>query len=178
MGPGPRVTDENAAVNFTDPASPLLNFPNKIEAHDFDGWVQERGLYFWEKWDPQYHTVLSMHDPGEKDVMGSLLWAHTGKGHLHLHGPLLLAPVARRQRRRLPPVREFAEPIPRQVEISAFCEIASKLARIMPSAETIPLPPSGFSRTVDPYAIFRDYHDGTRQARRQTMYSRDAYHRL
>jgi LmbE family N-acetylglucosaminyl deacetylase len=80
MGPGPRVTDENAAVNYTDPASPLLNFPNKIEAHDFDGWVQERGLYFWEKWDAQYHTVLSMHDPGEKDVMGSLLWTRTGKG--------------------------------------------------------------------------------------------------
>jgi LmbE family N-acetylglucosaminyl deacetylase len=80
MGPGPRVTDENAAVNFTDPASPLLNFPNKIEAHDFDGWVQERGLYFCEKWDAQYHTVLSMHDPGEKDVMGSLVWTSTGKG--------------------------------------------------------------------------------------------------
>ena len=80
MGPGPRVTDENAAVSFTDPASPLLNFPNKIESHDFDGWVQERGLYFWEKWDAQYHTVLSMHDPGEKDVMGSLVWTRTGKG--------------------------------------------------------------------------------------------------
>jgi LmbE family N-acetylglucosaminyl deacetylase len=80
MGPGPRVTDENAAVNYTDPASPLLNFPNKIEAHDFDGWMQERGLYFWEKWDAKYHTVLSMHDPGEKDVMGSLVWTRTGKG--------------------------------------------------------------------------------------------------
>lgn len=80
MGPGPRVTDENAAVNFTDPASPLLNFPNKIEARDFDGWVQERGLYFWEKWDEKYHTVLSMHDPGEKDVTGSLVWTRTGKG--------------------------------------------------------------------------------------------------
>ena len=80
MGPGPRVTDENAAVNFTDPASLLLNFPNKIEAHDFDGWVQERGLYFWEKWDAQYHTVLSMHDPGEKDLLGSLVWTRTGKG--------------------------------------------------------------------------------------------------
>jgi LmbE family N-acetylglucosaminyl deacetylase len=80
MGPGPRVTDESAAVNFTDPASPLLNFPNKIEAHDFDGWVQERGLYFWEKWDEKYHTVLAMHDPGEKDVMGSLVWTRTAKG--------------------------------------------------------------------------------------------------
>ena len=80
MGPGPRVTDENAAVNFTDPASPLLNFPNKIESHDFDNWIQERGLYFLEKWDAQYHTVLSMRDPGEKDLLGSLVWAHTGKG--------------------------------------------------------------------------------------------------
>jgi len=77
---GPRVTDENAVVKFTDPASPLLNFPNKIDAHDFDGWVQERGLYFWEKWDPQYHTVLSMHDPGEKDLEGGLVWTRTGKG--------------------------------------------------------------------------------------------------
>jgi LmbE family N-acetylglucosaminyl deacetylase len=80
MGPGPRVTDENAAITFTDPASPLLNFPNKITNHDFDNWVQERGLYFWEKWDEKYHTVLSMHDPGEKDLLGSLLWVRTGKG--------------------------------------------------------------------------------------------------
>jgi LmbE family N-acetylglucosaminyl deacetylase len=80
MGPGPRVTDENAVVTFTDAACPLLNFPNKIGSSDFDGWVQERGLYFWEKWDAQYHTVLSMHDPGEKDVLGSLVWARTGKG--------------------------------------------------------------------------------------------------
>jgi hypothetical protein len=80
MGPGPRVTDEAAAVNFTDPGSPLLNFPNKIETHDFDGWVQERGLYFLEKWDEKYHAVLSMHDPGEKDLLGSLVWARTSKG--------------------------------------------------------------------------------------------------
>lgn len=80
IGSGPRITDENAVVHFTDPASPLLNFPNKIGAHDFDGWVQERGLYFWEKWGPQYHTVLSMHDPGEKNLLGSLVWTRTGKG--------------------------------------------------------------------------------------------------
>jgi LmbE family N-acetylglucosaminyl deacetylase len=76
----PRITDENAAVDFTDPGSPLLNFPNKIGPHDFDGWVQERGLYYWDKWDPQYHTVLSMHDPGEKDLTGGLVWVRTGKG--------------------------------------------------------------------------------------------------
>jgi LmbE family N-acetylglucosaminyl deacetylase len=80
IGQGPRITDENAAVTFTDPASPLLNFPNKIVARDFDGWVQERGLYYWDQWDPQYHTVLSMHDPGEQDLTGGLVWTRTGKG--------------------------------------------------------------------------------------------------
>lgn len=80
MGPGPRVTDESAEVKFTDPASPLLNFPNKIETHDFDNWIQERGLYFLEKWDDKYRTVLSMHDPGEKDLLGGLIWTRTGKG--------------------------------------------------------------------------------------------------
>jgi LmbE family N-acetylglucosaminyl deacetylase len=80
MGPGPRVTDESAEVKFTEPVSPLLNFPNKIETHDFAGWIQERGLYFLEKWDDKYHTVLSMHDPGEKDLLGSLIWTRTGKG--------------------------------------------------------------------------------------------------
>jgi LmbE family N-acetylglucosaminyl deacetylase len=80
MGSGPRITDENAAISFTDPKSPLLNFPNKISSRDFEGWVQERGLYYWEKWDAQYHTVLSMHDPGEKDLTGGLVWTHTGKG--------------------------------------------------------------------------------------------------
>jgi len=80
IGAGPRVTDENAAVTFTDAASPLLHFPNKITMRDFDGWVQERGLYFWEKWDSQYHTVLAMHDPGEKDLTGGLVWTRSGKG--------------------------------------------------------------------------------------------------
>ncbi len=80
MDTGPRITDENAVVKFTDPASSLLNFPNKIGERDFAGWVQERGLYFWSQWDPQYHTVLAMHDPGEPDLTGGLLWAHTGKG--------------------------------------------------------------------------------------------------
>ena len=72
---------EEAPVNFPDPNHPLLFTPNKITERDFDGWVQERGLYFWEKWDPKYHTVLAMHDTGEKDVMGSLVWTQTGKGN-------------------------------------------------------------------------------------------------
>ncbi|HLW82784.1 MAG TPA: PIG-L family deacetylase [Candidatus Acidoferrales bacterium] len=75
-----RITDENSPVRFVDPASPLLNYPNHITQDDFRGWIQERGLYFWGQWDPRYHTVLAMHDPGESDVEGGLVWARDGKG--------------------------------------------------------------------------------------------------
>ena len=75
-----RVTDEEAAVTFTRPEHPALTSPNPISARDFEGWVQERGLYFAEHWDPHYETVLSMHDPGEKPLEGALLWARHGKG--------------------------------------------------------------------------------------------------
>jgi len=75
-----RVTDETAPVNFTDLKHPALNTPNKITGLDFDGWIQERGLYFAGKWDPKYQTVFTMHDFGEKPLAGSLLWARHGKG--------------------------------------------------------------------------------------------------
>jgi len=75
-----RVTDETAPVAFTALDHPALNTPNKITGLDFDGWIQERGLYFADKWDPKYQTVLTMHDFGEKPLAGSLLWAHHGKG--------------------------------------------------------------------------------------------------
>lgn len=75
-----RVTDETAAVTFSDLAHPLLTRPNRITGLDFAGWIQERGLYFAGKWDPKYQTVLSMHDPGEKPLAGSLLAARYGKG--------------------------------------------------------------------------------------------------
>jgi LmbE family N-acetylglucosaminyl deacetylase len=75
-----RVTDETAPVTFTALNHPALNTPNKITGLDFDGWVQERGLYFANKWDPKYQTVFTMHDFGEKPVAGSLLWARHGKG--------------------------------------------------------------------------------------------------
>ena len=75
-----RITDENSPVRFVDPNSPLLNFPNHITADDFQGWIQERGLYFWGQWDSRYQTVLAMHDPGESDALGGLVWARDGKG--------------------------------------------------------------------------------------------------
>jgi LmbE family N-acetylglucosaminyl deacetylase len=79
-GPLPRITDENAEVKFLKPDDPLLNVPNKITAQDFQGWVQERGLYFWTQFDPKYTPLLSMHDPGEPDLNGGLVYTHYGKG--------------------------------------------------------------------------------------------------
>ena len=74
-----RVTVEEAPVKF-DANHPLLNTPNKIMQSDFDGWVQERGLYFTDKWDPKYSTPLETHDPGEPEKAGGELFAHVGKG--------------------------------------------------------------------------------------------------
>jgi hypothetical protein len=76
-----RVTDENAEVTFLNPKHPVLNFPNKITGKDFEGWVQERGLYFPDKWDAAFEPLLSMNDKGEKPKQGGLLVAKFGKGH-------------------------------------------------------------------------------------------------
>ena len=75
-----RVTVEEAPVEILDPQSPILNFPNKITVRDFDGWVQERGLYFMGEWDDHFHPLLSSHDPGEQPLKGGLLIAQYGKG--------------------------------------------------------------------------------------------------
>ncbi len=75
-----RVTDEHARVNFLQPAHPVLNYPNKITDKDFDGWIQERGIYFAGQTDPAYESVLSMNDPGEHEQKGSLVIARYGKG--------------------------------------------------------------------------------------------------
>ena len=76
-----RVTDENSPVTFLDKDHPALNSPNKITTKDFEGWVQERGLYFPDEWGPQFTPILSLKDPGEKPKEGSLLIAKYGKGH-------------------------------------------------------------------------------------------------
>ncbi|MBK9336646.1 MAG: PIG-L family deacetylase [Lewinellaceae bacterium] len=76
-----RVTDETAEIRFLNPEHPALNTPNKITARDFDGWVQERGLYFPGKWDDQYVALLGANDPGEERADGSLLVAKYGQGH-------------------------------------------------------------------------------------------------
>ena len=86
LGPYPfrlsrdRVTEEDAKVNFLLPNHPALNYPNKITARDFDGWVQERGLYFATDLDKKYEAVLGMHDTGAPESDGSLVIANYGKG--------------------------------------------------------------------------------------------------
>ncbi len=75
-----RVTVESAPVMFPISDHPLLAFPNKITSRDFEGWIQERGLYFASAWDEKYEAILSSHDPGEPDRQGGLLYARYGKG--------------------------------------------------------------------------------------------------
>jgi LmbE family N-acetylglucosaminyl deacetylase len=76
-----RVTQEDAEVRFLKPDHQLLNLPNKIVPSDFSGWVQERGLYFPNQWDPQFEAILSMNDQGETPKDGSLLVGKYGNGY-------------------------------------------------------------------------------------------------
>jgi len=86
IGPKPfkitreRVTDENAKINFDLSNHPVLNTPNKITQQDFEGWIQERGIYFAGEIDSAYACPLSMNDKGEKPNKGSLIIADHGKG--------------------------------------------------------------------------------------------------
>lgn len=75
-----RVTDENAEVRILMPEHPVIKGPNPITKADFDGWVQERGLYFPDEWDDHFTPILSSNDPGEDPLDGSLLIAPYGKG--------------------------------------------------------------------------------------------------
>ncbi|WP_428743059.1 PIG-L family deacetylase [Tenacibaculum sp.] len=76
-----RVTDEYSEVTMLAKDHSILNYPNKITEADFNGWVQERGLYFPDKWSKEYTPILSMHDKGESAKNGSLLVAKYGKGN-------------------------------------------------------------------------------------------------
>lgn len=84
LGPYPfeigrtRVTDQNAPMRWTD--HPVLHRPHALGPKDFEGWVQERGLYFAQTWDPRYHTPLSMNDRGEEGAAGALLIAKHQRG--------------------------------------------------------------------------------------------------
>src|SRR5258708_2815386 len=81
-----RVPNEDAPVTFLAPDHPVLNAPNKITASDFEGWVQERGIYFPNFWDSRYTPILGMSDAGEAQLNGSLLIAKVGKGYFAYTG--------------------------------------------------------------------------------------------
>ena len=83
MGVGrgaPRVTDENSPFVLLDPESPVFSSPNRIAETDFEGWVQERGLYFLAEWDDRFTPLLELNDPDEEPTRGSLLVAPVGRG--------------------------------------------------------------------------------------------------
>jgi LmbE family N-acetylglucosaminyl deacetylase len=75
-----RVSVEEQPVEVLSPNSSVFSYPNRITAKDFDGWVQERGLYFMGQWDAQFKPLLSSHDPGESPQNGGLLLARYGQG--------------------------------------------------------------------------------------------------
>lgn len=76
----PRVSVEESPVKFVHPDNPLLVWPNRITERDFDGWIQERGLYFASEWDAHYQPIVETHDPGEKPQEGGTLYTRYGKG--------------------------------------------------------------------------------------------------
>ena len=76
-----RVTEENSEVRILKPDHVVMNYPNKITTKDFEGWIQERGLYFPDTWDANFEAILSTNDTGEKARDGSLLVAKYGEGH-------------------------------------------------------------------------------------------------
>lgn len=75
-----RVSVEEAPVTILDPTNKIFHSPNEITQKDFDGWVQERGLYFMSQWDANFTPLLESHDPGEGEQKGGLLVAQYGKG--------------------------------------------------------------------------------------------------
>jgi LmbE family N-acetylglucosaminyl deacetylase len=78
--PHGRVTNENAPVRILEPGHPVFNAPNRIGPDDWEGWVQERGLYFLDSWDGPLTPLLAMSDPGEPPLTGALLVAPLGEG--------------------------------------------------------------------------------------------------
>jgi len=75
-----RVSVEEAPVEILAPEDGIFHYPNQITERDFDGWVQERGLYFMDQWDSNFKPLLASHDPGESPQKGGLLRAQYGKG--------------------------------------------------------------------------------------------------
>ena len=83
-----RVVDEAAPVTILDPGHPLFTTPHPLAAADWDGWVQERGLYFPSEADDRYRRLLTVSDPGEAPLTTGLLLAEVGRG-TYVYSPLV-----------------------------------------------------------------------------------------
>jgi hypothetical protein len=92
--PHDRVTQQDAPVQFLNPDHYLLRFPNRIVAKDFDGWVRDRGMYFFGEWDPAYEPLLACCDADESPKSGGLLVAPYGRGAYVYCGYTLFRQVA------------------------------------------------------------------------------------
>ena len=101
-----RVTDEHAPVTFLAPDHPVLTTPNRITAADFDGWVQERGLYFPDQWDERFTPILASGDPGETPLRGRPARGAAWQGVFRLHQPFVVSAASRRSARSVSAVRE------------------------------------------------------------------------
>jgi hypothetical protein len=80
MTRGDRVTDERAPITILEPQHALFTTPNKITDADWQGWVQERGLYFLSDWDAKYTPLLASSDDPGAPLKGGQLIAEYGKG--------------------------------------------------------------------------------------------------
>jgi len=76
-----RVAEEDAQITFLNRNHRLVTTPNRIHEDDFKNWIQERGLYFADRWDAKYDSVFSCHDANEPDRAGGLLTTQYGKGY-------------------------------------------------------------------------------------------------
>ena len=125
-GNGYRVTVEEAPVTFPHADSRLLQAPNHISEKDFQGWVQERGLNFATKWDPQYQTVLGLARSRRTAARRRRTVDPLRQGRLHFHRLLLVPAVARGRAGRVSPVRQSTE---REIARAAFrrSRVQSKL---------------------------------------------------
>ncbi|MBL8213477.1 MAG: hypothetical protein JNK87_22355, partial [Bryobacterales bacterium] len=77
---GERVTVEDAPMQVPDWNHPVMKSPNQLAPQDFEGWIQERGLYFAKTWDAQYVSLFASHDPNEEWLPGGMLFTRYGKG--------------------------------------------------------------------------------------------------
>jgi CRP-like cAMP-binding protein len=161
--PHDRVTDEGARVRFLAPQHSLFQVPNQIGDEDFDGWVGERGRYFFGDWDRRYRPLLACADPGEDPKHGGLIVADYGRGTYVYCGYSLY--------RQLPagvqgPFRLFANllalPAVRVAERMDFMK-GTELFASLPDSQLVTLAKIASERLVEEGAVISSQGDPARE---------------